>query len=285
MGRASNRKKARPQPAHSASTPGPSFRAEGKRQLRLLVSQQATAQAFEALGSQYLAACLAWCGGTEPLPARVPGWMQGSLGRRFAANPFLTEARNAPSLLTAEIPAAAVIVTNPAHWNVAANTLIRALVFDGLEAGHAAVSAVVDALGPVVQAELRNAPAARAWLRNALGPTRSRNQAVPGWPVIDGPLLLLGTFVLAMTARALVDGNESDGELAVLSHALDDVIPGVAGSVVADALTNSDPSPLETIVTAGVAKPEQILGAGLAMLSALVTLCRTDTASTTRRVA
>jgi hypothetical protein len=283
VGRSSNHKKPRPQHARGPDAAGPSFRAEGRKQLRLLVRQHAVREAYETRGVQYLLASWAWTDGAEPLPARVPQWMQGSMGQRFAANPFLMEARNAPPVLTADIPAAAVIIANPMHWHVAANVLIRAVVFDNLEENHPAVSAVAKALGPVVEAELRNAPVARAWLDNAFESRHPGNQAMPGWPVIDGPLLLLGTYVLATAARALADSDSPDGELAVLSHALDDVIPGVAGSVVADALTHD--YPLETMVAEGTAKPADILGAGLAILSALVRLCRTNSGSVSRRVA
>jgi hypothetical protein len=46
----------------------------------------------------------------------------------------LDGARKAPSLLTAQIPDAAVIAADPVHWDIATTSLIRAVAFDGLAA-------------------------------------------------------------------------------------------------------------------------------------------------------
>lgn len=51
----------------------------------------------------------AWCGGPEPVPAEVPRWPEDSLGLRFLNETYLDEARNAPGLLSADVPDAASI--------------------------------------------------------------------------------------------------------------------------------------------------------------------------------
>lgn len=97
-----------------------------------------------------------------------------------------------------------------------------------------------------------------------------------------------------------------DAELAVLSRALDGTIPGVAGSVVADALNEAvkprylrqlpgevrprfdgplQGNPLERLLTAGVVAPGDIIPAGLAILSTVVRLCQDEATPTSRRAA
>src|SRR6266849_8561168 len=90
-----------------------------------------------------------WSGGAEPVPAEAPRWREDSLGDRFFGGEHLAETRNAPCLATAQIPDAAVIAADPAHWNVAASALIRAVIFDGLGLDHPAVSEV---LAPIAEA-------------------------------------------------------------------------------------------------------------------------------------
>lgn len=278
MGRASNRKKPRHKEGPNTHPTVPSFRAEGRRQLRLVASWQALNEAFDAHLERYLRTCRMWCGGKEPSPARRPWWAQGRLGRDLARNVHVVKAQGAPSLLTAEIPDAAVIAADSAHWHVATNALVRAVVFDGLEIGHPAVSALSAALTPVVTAELDSRRAIRSWLAG-----HRHRQPVPGFPLLDGPLLILSQLVLAKTTKAVVGSNPSSEELAVLSRALDGMIPGVAGSVVAETLSSDDP--LEAAIAAGVVAPSKGLETGLAILSALIRICQTDAATTMRRVA
>jgi hypothetical protein len=55
-----------------------------------------------------------------------------------------------------------VIAADPAHWNVAADALIRAVVHDGLEPDHPAVRTVLEMLAPVAEAELAYGEAVHA---------------------------------------------------------------------------------------------------------------------------
>ncbi|MGH3235636.1 MAG: hypothetical protein ACRDOH_20765 [Streptosporangiaceae bacterium] len=71
-------------------------------------------------------------------------------------------AQDAPCLLTAQIPDAAVIAADPAHWNIAMSALVRAVVFDGLTLDHPAVSMLLGALAPIAEAELAHARAVGA---------------------------------------------------------------------------------------------------------------------------
>jgi hypothetical protein len=106
---------------------------------------------------------------------------------------------------------------------------------------------------------------------------------VPGFPILDGPLLILGQLILADATRAVLGDDVGGEELAVLSRALDGMIPGVAGSVVAETLPAANP--LEAMIASGAVTPAQVLETGLGALSALVKICQTDTASISRQVA
>lgn len=133
-----------------------------------------------------------------------------------------------------------------------------------------------------------------------------RDTARPLFPVLDGPAFLLGMGVLVDVTRALVGDSPQREELAVLSRGLDGAIPGVPGSVVADALADAvggrylrvlppellqhvGPAPivnpLEILVIAGVVAPGDALRAGLAILSSVVILCENDAQSTGKQVA
>jgi hypothetical protein len=287
MGRASNHKKARRR-ATLATSGGaaPTARrmalhlaAEGRRQLRQLVADLAQTRFHQERHERYAEACRAWCEGAEPVPAGMPQWAHGRSGRQFAANPFLSEALDAPCLATAVVPPAVVITDDPAQWHVAANVLTRAVVFDGLDVDHQAVSALLNALAPVAEAELSYSPAAAAWLRSE---ERQRTQPPPGFPVLDGPVSLLSVYLLGGAARA-VTGGEAE-ELAVLSRALDGIIPGVAGSIVADAVTQNI-NPLQALAASGVVEPSQVLRVGLTVLSALVGLFEAEADMSTLKVA
>lgn len=279
MGRASNRKKARHHAARNTRPPTPSVGAEGRRQLRLLTTWQALNDALDAHSERYAAACRVWCGGQEPIPARAPWWMQAAPGRDLAAIPWIAEAWVAPCLRTAEVPDAVVLAADPAHWHVAINVLVRAVVFDGLETGHPAVSELVAALAPVADAELSSREAVWAWLD---GEHRQR-QSPPAFPVLDGPLVNLGQLVLAGATRSVIGDNPGSEELAVLSRAMDGMIPGMAGSVVAETLPLADP--LEALIATEVVSPGKALETGLAFLSALVQICETQAVTLPRRAA
>lgn len=299
MGRASNRKLARRQAAHSTRPATPAFQAEAAKQLQLVVSLRALGQAFQEHNDRYTEACRAWCGGREPVPAEAPRWPEGSLGRRLSSRPFLAQARNAPSLLTADVPDATVIAAKPAHWYVAVSALVRAVVFDGLEVRHPAVSTLLDALAPVAKAELGHGEAIRAWLH---GGRRGRANHRPEFPLLDGPVFLLGTGALVDVTWAVAGHNPVSEVPAVLRSAVDGAIPGAAGQVVAAALIVAmathychEPSgiasvlrgsarspggnPLETLIVARAVPPGDVLRAGLAVLSALAGLCENGSAS------
>ena len=47
-----------------------------------------------------------------------------------------------------------MIAADPAHWNVAASALVRAVVFDGLGLDHPAVHSLLEVLVPIAEAEL-----------------------------------------------------------------------------------------------------------------------------------
>lgn len=286
MSQASRHAKNCRQTAHAARLGDPGLRAEGRRQLWLLAASHAVDRAQEQHRERYEQACRVWCGGEQPAAARTPWWAEGALGQQVAASPYLCIAQEAPCLLAADVPPAGVIAANPAHWHVASDVLIRAVVFDGLQPDHPSVRALADVLAPVAQAELRCAPGVRAWL---LSQERKAGQLVPGFPALDGfpvldaPVTLLSLSVVA-TAEVVAGSGPASGELAVLSRALDDVIPGVAGSVVADALIQSA-NPLQVLAAAGAVQAPDVLGAGLAILAALLQLIWADAASTTPRSA
>jgi hypothetical protein len=279
VGRASNRQRARSKAARNTHQSEPDFRTDGRRQLRLVASWRALNEALDAHLERYVMASQVWCGGQQPVPATRPWWAQRPPGRDLVRNVHVAQAQGAPCLLTAAVPSAAVIAADPAHWQVATKALIRAVVFDGLAIDHPAVSAVTTMLAPVVDAELDSRQAVRSWLA-----AEHRNRLpVPGFPVLDGPLLILSQCVVAKSAGALVGSNPGSQELAVLSRALDGMIPGVAGSVVAETLPGDDP--LEAVIATGVVTPGRLLDTGLAVLSALVQICQANAATIARRVA
>ena len=289
MGRASNHKKARRRAtlatsrgaAPAARRMAPHLAAEGRRQLRQLVADLAQARYYQERQEQYAEACRAWCDGAEPVPAGMPQWAHGRSGRQFAANPFLAEAQDAPCLATAVVPPAVAITDDPAQWHVAANVLTRAVVFDGLDVDHQAVSALLDALAPIAEAELSYSPAAVAWLRSE---ERQRTQPPPAFPVLDGPVSLLSMYLLGGAAREVTGGEAGAEEVAVLSRALDGIIPGVAGSIVADAVTNNL-NPLQALAASGVVEPSQVLRVGLTVLSTFVGLFEAEADVSTLKVA
>jgi hypothetical protein len=92
---------------------------------QLAAGLQALAQETNERQEREAAVRRTWSGGAEPVPAEVRRWPEGSLGDRFFTGTYLKEARNAPSLATAEIPDAAVIAADPVHWNVATDALPR----------------------------------------------------------------------------------------------------------------------------------------------------------------
>jgi hypothetical protein len=192
-----------------------------------------------------------WFGDAEPVPAELPEFPDNSLGDRFLVG-YLGEAEDAPSLLTAEIPDAAVIAADSAQWNIAVLALIRSVVFEGLTLDHPAVSALLEVLAPIVAAEQAH------W-----------EDGADGFPELDGPVYALGARALVEATRAAVGQDLLDDVLGVLRPALDD----------ADVLEHMGPLPgnaLETLVATGAVSPQDVLPAGLQVLSVLARLCLTD---------
>lgn len=276
MGRASNRKKAERQTGQSRK---PDLATQ--RQInRIMVRLQALTDGVKEHLEHADAARRTWAGGTHPIPAKAPRWPDGSLGGRFFSHTFLREARKAPPLADADIPAPAIIAADSAYWNVATNALIRAVAYDGLGLDHPAVSALLEILTPIAETELA-----------------SKDE----FPTQDGPVFLLGMCTLRGAVAAAV-GDDSPADIrGVLAPALDAAIPSLDGQAAADALLDDfaqqqrdeqsgiprpfqgigspDGDALPNLVRAGAVRPADVLPVGLTMLSVLAQLCRSDSPS------
>jgi hypothetical protein len=307
VGRASNRKKAQRQSGLSSRQARQQSRADAARYEALQViaaGVQALAQEAEGRQEPRAAARRSWCGGAEPVPAKAPRWARDSLGDRFFSGTFIDRARDAPCLATAQIPDAAVIAADPAHWNVAADALIRAVVFDGLGLDHPAVSTLLEVLAPVAEAEVAYHQAADAAM---YGPGPGWDEGEPEFPEDDGPVFAVGGCALVDAVWAAVGEDPLGDVLGVLLPVLEDAVPGLDGQVTADALIAAfateyrcelpgDAEVLERIehrggdalrnlVAARAVPPADVLPVGLAVLSAFAQLCRSDSASVLQRVA
>jgi hypothetical protein len=294
MGRASKRKKTQRQ------TGGPSLR-RIKQDTR---SQAvATRSAFGLDAMVQLAgervrrrsmALEAWLGDTEPVPAEVPPWPEGSLGHRLLAGTPLGEAQDAPSLLTAHLPDLQTIAADPRHWTIATEVLIRALVFDGLTLDHPAVRALLEALTSVVEAEIAHMQDMDDDLYS-IGPFDNDDEV--GFPALDGPMFLLGRALVEVVWSAVGDDSLADVPN-VLELALEGVVPGLevrslVGALIAASYTSEDPAggrplhqrlslsdnPLELLALDEELPPKDILPVGLLVLSALARLCQSDSNS------
>ena len=201
-------------------------------------------------------------------------------------------------MLTAEIPDAAVIAADPAHWTIAVSALIRAVIFDGLTLDHPAVRTLLGVLAPIAEAELAYGEAEDAWLhRGGL----AWGEDEPEFPELDGPVFLLGGSALVDAVWAAV-GDDPLGEvIGVLRPALEGAVPGLDGQVAADALIGAlaqeylceqpgdaevlqrigypGGNALENLLAAGAVPPGDLLPVALMMLSALAQLCQSDSAS------
>jgi hypothetical protein len=271
VGRASNRKKARRQEARRTS---------GQRQI-----------------PEYRP----WCSG-QPVPAAVPHWAEGSLGERLCSSTDLAATRSAPCLLTATVPHPKVIIADPAQWRVAASVLVRAVVFDGLRVDHPAVTRLLDTLAPVVEAELAHERDLEEWAARW-----DEGAEKPVFPMMDGPLFLIGMCALGDATLAVVGNDPLSEILTALAPALDATVPGLDGRAVADILTGGRAIPyvcklpdyvlqhmqrglvvgcaLHELVDARVVPPRDILRVGLTILSALAEICKSDSPSILRRAA
>jgi hypothetical protein len=293
VGRASNRKKEQRQSG------------QAKRQSS---SDAATQQAMQALasGEQLLErlakrhqerqdrALRIWCAQAKPVPAKAVRWVTDSVGDRFFSSEFIDRTRYAPSPATTRIPAAAVIAADPAHWEIAVQALIRGMIFDGLGLDHPAMSALLEALAPIAQAELAFHEAADAAMYDW-------DEDEPEFPEEDGPVFAIGGCALVDAVWAAVGEDPLTDVLGVMRPALADAVPGVDAQAVADALIGAfaveyrceqpgDVEVLERIehhhgdslrnlVAAEAIMPADVLPVGLTILKALARLCRTDAAS------
>ncbi len=298
MGRSSNRKKAQRQA-------GQKPQADAAKQEALLIvaaGLQALVEENEAHDESEAAASRAWCGGTEPVPAPAPGWAEGSLGYRFFTATFLSRARTAPCLATAKIPAATVIIADSSHWNVATNALIRAVAYDGLGLDHPAVRGLLEILAPIAEAELVYN---QAWEAAVAIPGLDWDEDLPEFPELDGPVFLLGVCALVDAFSAVVGDDLLGDVLGVLWPALENAVPDLDGQVAAEALLGAfaveydcDQSEnaevmariisrggnvLENLAADGAVPPAGVLPVGLAMLSVLAELCRSDSDSVLQR--
>lgn len=295
MGRASNRKQANRRTGSTRQT---------RKAMRLLESGlRALAQDRTERQQREAAAVRAWCGDLAPVPAEAPAWPEGSLGDRFR-NAFLDDARSAPSLLTAQLPGAALIAADPAHWSVATNALIRAVAFDGLSVDHPAVRTLLQALAPVAEAEFAYREAAEAWF--SLDPS-DREGPEPTFAELQGPVFLLGTCALVDATWAIVGEDPLSEILDAVAPVLDRIVPGLDGQVIADALIGAfahhyrceqpgdaevlqrigpeTGDALENLVACGAVPPADVLPAGLMILSALAGFCRSGSFSVTQHAA
>ena len=302
MGRASNRKKAQRRAGPGSRHARQSSRAGAAVPHQLPDGLHELVQLARVRVEREADALPAWRGGAEPVSAETPHWPENSLGDRLLRGTYLGEAQDAPSLLAARIPDAAVIAADPAHWNIAISALVRAVVFDGLSLDHPAVSMLLGVLAPIAEAELAYGQAAEDSLYS-IGPDWDDDG--PDFPVLDGPVYLLGGRTLVDTVWAAV-GDDPLGEvIEVLITALDGTVPGLDARVAADALIGAfaddyrceqpgdaeilkrighrGGNALETLVAAGAVPSADVLPAGLTMLSALARLCLSDSVSILHR--
>ena len=299
MGRASNRKKAQRKTGHKSQADA----ATQQAMHQLVAGLQAIVEENQEREEREAVASRVWSGGAEPVPAEAPQWSEDSLGDRFFGGTFLREARYAPGLATAQIPHAAAIAADPAHWNVATNALIRAVTYDGLAPDNPAVSALLEVLAPIAEAELAYGQAADAKYGSGL----DWDEDEPEFPEQDGPVFLLGACALVDAMWAAVGLDPLTDVLAVLLPVLEKAVPSLDGRVAADALIGAfateyrceqpgdaevlqrierhDGNALENLVTAGGVPPRDVLRVGLTLLSALAQLCRSDSASLVHQAA
>lgn len=303
MGRASHRKKSQRQ------TGGPSRR-RIKQDARSVAASRPAPFGLDAMVQlakerveSRSEALRAWFGDTEPSPVEAPPWPENSLGDRLLAGTSLGEAQDAPSLLTAQIPAAGTITADPTHWSIATGALIRAVVFDGLTPDHPAVSTLLEVIAPVAQTEL-------AYMQTvddeiySIGPF-DRDDG-PHFPQLDGPVFLLDRALVEAVWTAVGDDALAD-VLSVLRPTLDGVVPGLDTSALVDALIAAfddsyrceDPADiellrrirhrrlghnaLETLVVTDEIPAGDVLPVGLRVLSVLARLCSSDSDSVLER--
>ena len=301
MGRASNRKKAQRQAGPGSRKARQSFRPDAAAPYQPAAATPPSqlpdglhelVQLARVRVEREAAALSAWHRGAEPVSAETPPWPENSLGDRLLRDTYLGEAQDAPCLLTAQIPDAAVIAANTGALEdrderPGPRGGLRRLSLD-----HPAVSMLLGVLAPIAQAELAYGQATEA-TPYSIG--TDWDDEGSHFPVLDAPVYLLGGRTLVDTVRAAVGGDPLGEVIEVLIPALDGAIPGLDGRVATDALFGAlaadyrfeEPDDLavlerieypggnvlETLVTAGAVPSADVLPTGLAMLSALTRLC------------
>ena len=241
-------------------------------------------------------AALSLRGNATPSPVTVPQWADDSLGDHFFTGKFITEAAGAPPLAGAALPGLAEIIADPAGWQAMSNMLIRAVVLDGVPVSDPAVGAAIGRLAPVLR--------------------READYLTSGPKVGDGfnerlaPLFIVGRVALLEAARAVIADDRLEPVLAVLQPRLDAALaplglsPDLTGAAAGRALlcavahdylfdapedtelldrldgdSSTAGNALETLIAAKLLAPEEALPAGLAMLSMLAGMCRTNATS------
>lgn len=290
MGKASKKKAERRQGTGESRT---EFE-QRRHQSRIADTFQRWANMQAAEEDETATAARAWCGGSRPTAAELPRWAKGSVGDRFFTAKSVLDAARAPRLAQAILPAADTMATDFAHWRVAAHSLVRAIVLDGIPVGDPAVVTVAGLLASAVAAEVEY---------------DSDESLTTDFPELSGPLFLIGGSALFEASEALVGEDQLAPALAVLEGSLDAALEplglgaGVTGASVGTALIcalakdyafhdpadvelltrldaeSSSGNALETLVLSKVIAPEDAIGVGLSALAALADLCRTDAPS------
>lgn len=192
-----------------------------------------------------------------------------------------------------------MIASDPAHWTLALFVAVRAVVLDHMALDDPALVALLQALGPVAEAELADGAAVAA---RADEDGIRRMGMVPGFPDDEGPVFCLGCSALVDAVQTVI-GEDPLGEvLDVLGRHLEGVVPGVGGSVIAEALVRAfahhygyempgdaevlerlgeggSGDPLQDLVAAGSLPARDALTAGLAVLRSFGELCGSDSVS------
>jgi hypothetical protein len=292
MGKASKKKSQR------RAGIGPS-RAELERQrvVRRMAGAllQATEMDQSAQAATRQASLRVW-GNVTPAPAAVPPWTEDSVGDYFFACKFITDAAELPPLAGVVLPGQDEMIASPAYWAAASNVLIRAVVLDRVPVSDPAVGAVIDRLAPAVRREVDYL---------------TRDPEIDdGFDDIRAPLFLVGGVALLEATRAVIADDRLALVLAVLQPRLDAVLaplelsPELTGAAAGRALvcavahdylfdvpedtelldrldedSSTAGNALETLIVAKLLAPEEALLAGLAMLSVLAGMCRTNAKS------
>lgn len=234
----------------------------------------------------------------DPTPVCLPQWPEDSLGDRLFSDRLFRQVLEVPPLDHAKVPDPATIAADPAQWEVAALVLIRAVVLDGLGLEDPAMAALLEALAPVVRAELAAcAGAAAEARRDGPPPGTIAPEGFDG----DGPVFVIGCCALIQATWTVIGEDPLQEVLDLLAPLLDGALPG-RGRVVAEALlvafsdhhaceqpgdlevfgrlrdeTSGDP--IQDLVLQGVVPPEGALGVALEVLGRLAGLCMSEAVS------